>query len=112
MRSTKSLPKRLSRRILATSAWRLATKKSSGERCHGFDCAQAMEVGVGVGNDLGRKRIEERLPLGGPWQRLVQGAPRSRPEVSPRQHSTMPGLTSTRTEITLWSRLHAKEKRP
>jgi hypothetical protein len=50
--------------------------------------------------------------VGGPWQRLVQGAPRSRPEVSPRQHSTMPGLTSTRTEITLWSRLHAKEKRP
>jgi hypothetical protein len=78
---------------------------------HRFDCAQAMEVGVGVGNDLGRKRIEERLPFGGPWQRLVQGAPRSRPEVSPRQHSTMPGLTSTRTEITLWSRLHAKEKR-
>jgi hypothetical protein len=36
---------------------------------HRFDCAQAMEVGVGVGNDLGRKRIEERLPFGGPWQR-------------------------------------------
>ena len=79
---------------------------------HRFDRAQAMVVRVGVGNDLGRQRIEERLPLSGPWQRLVQGAPRSRQEVLPRQHSTTPSLTSTKTEITLWSLLHAKEKRP
>ena len=75
MRPTKSLPKRLSRRMWLTSAWRLATKKPSGERCTGSHVAQAVIVGIGVGNDLRRHRIEQRLCRRS-LQRVVQGAPR------------------------------------
>ena len=54
MRPAKSLPKRLSRRILADVGVAAGDEEAERRAMHRFARAQAMEVRVGVGNDLGR----------------------------------------------------------